>query len=318
MGIRDKKIVAKHNKKNNLSWAVLLIIWAAYSYFSFQTPSQQAMVKYQLDAFQIGLLRVSIILPVLLIWSALLYSCLRLTDYFQAIIKSDDGKGFRLVTAGLFSMLVSSVATSYISLFIQFSQNNHELVKSLRILSNYTGVFFALLSFFLIWRGSKKLVTMINADNKVKKQGKIIWFSVLLLAFPYIYFVLQNPIRSVSSVPGINSTYNLPDVLIFTTIVAPYILTWLLGIYSVVNMSVFKEETEGIIYKNVFDKFYKGFLTVILLAISLQYLTQFSVFLSNTALSILLSIIYLILFVNIIGLVLVAEGAKQLIKIETI
>lgn len=314
----SKNIVVRHGLKDNLSWVLLLGIWGIYSYFSFHTPSQQAMIKYQLDAFQIGLLRVSIILPVLLIWSALLYSCLMLYDYFQSIVKSEDGKGFRLVTAGIFSMLISSVLTSYVSLFIQFSQNNQELVKALRIVSNYTGVFFALLSFFLIWKGSKRLVRMINAEKKVQKQGKFIWFSVLLLSFPYVYFVFQNPIRSFSSIPGVSATYNLPDFLIFTTIVVPYILTWALGIYSVVNMSTFKEQTEGIIYKNVFDKFYKGFLTVILLAIALQYLTQFSAFLASSALSVLLLIIYLILFVNIIGFVLVAEGARQLRRIETV
>lgn len=316
--VLSKNTRALYDLKDNLSWVLLLGIWGIYSYFSFQTPSQQAMIKYQLDAFQIGLLRVSIILPVLLIWSALLYSCLRLYEYFQSIIKSEDGKGFRLVTGGIFSMLLSSVLTSYISLFTQFSQNNQALVGILRIVSNYTGVFFAFLSFFLIWKGSKKLVTMINAEKKVQKQGKFIWFSVLLLSFPYIYFVLQNPIRSFSAIPGVSATYNLPDVLIFTTIVVPYILTWLMGIYSVVNMSIFKDETDGIIYKNVFDKFYKGFLTVIILAISLQYLTQFSAFLASSALSVLLLIIYLILFVNIIGFVLVAEGAKQLRRIETV
>lgn len=316
--IQNKNTKSRFPATDKFAWVGLLIIWGIYSYFTFKTPSQQAVTKYHLDTFQLSLLRSSIVIPVLFIWSALLYSCLKLYGYSQTIIKSEDGQGFRLITKGIFFMLVSSVTTSFVSLLIQFSQTEISLVKNLRILSNYISVFFALLSFYLIWQGSKKFISMIHAEKIAKKQRKLVLFSVFLLSLPYVYFVLQNPVRSMSASPDINSTYNLPDVIIFTTIVAPYILTWLLGIYSVVNMSIFKDETDGIIYKKVLDKFYKGFLTVIILVISLQYLTQFSSLLSQASLSVILVIIYLILLVNAAGLVLVAEGTKQLNKIETI
>ncbi len=300
-----------------IAWIGLGIIWGIYSYLTFQTPSQQATTRYNLDVVQLNLLKLTVIIPVLIIWSAILYSCLKLHSYSQIIIHSEDGRAFRLIAQGVFFMLVSSISSSYISLFIQFSQNNPGLVVNLRILNNYVVVFLALSSFYLIWKGSRKLITIANAEKKIKKQAKFIWFSVFMLSFPYVYFVLQNPVRNVSDMAGINSTYNLPDVLILATIVAPYILTWLLGIYSVVNMSIFKEETKGIIYKNVLGKFYRGFLTVIVLVISMQYLTQFSTFLSQANLSIILIIVYIILFVNALGLMMVANGARQLTKIET-
>ncbi len=301
-----------------IAWLVLFALWGVYAYFTFIAPNREALARYHIDAFQLNFLKFTIAVPVLIIWSAMLYSCLKLYDYSQTILKSEDGQAFRLITQGIFFMLVSNVATTYISLLVQFSQNDQALVKSLRISSNYIGVFLALLSFFLLWKGSKKLISMVHAEKKVKQHGKFIWFSVLLLSLPYIYFVLQNPVRSVSNVVGVNSTYNLPDLLIFITIVAPYILTWLLGIYSIVNMSIFREETNGIIYKNVLGKFYKGFLTVIIFVISLQYLTQFSTFFANANLSIILVLVYAILVIDAVGLVLVAEGARQLTKIETI
>lgn len=312
---QNKNIKSSHNLS---TWVFLFALWGIYAYFSFTAPSQQALTRYNIDAFQLSLIKLTVALPVFIIWSAMLYSFLKLYDYSQTIIKSEDGQAFRLITQGILFMLVSNIATTYISLFIQYSQNDQALVKNLRIFSNYVGVVLALLSFYLLWQGSKKLISVVHAEKKVKKQGKFIWFSILLLSLPYVYFVMQNPVRNVSNVTGVNSTYNLPDLLIFTTIVAPYILTWLLGMYSIVNMSVFKEETKGIIYKSVLGKFYKGFLTVIIFVISLQYLTQFSTFLSQANLSIILAIVYVILFVDAVGLVLVAQGAKQLAKIESV
>ena len=141
--------------------------------------------------------------------------------------------------------------------------------------------------------------------------------TIILLSIPYIYLVLQNPLRSQSVSPGLTSTYNLPDVLIFSTIVLPYIISWLLGLLALTNMTVFGKETKGIFYKNALKIFYNGFWIIIILAIALQYLTQFSLFFSNATLSIILFIIYLILLADIVGFISMALGANRLSKIET-
>ncbi|HSW47813.1 MAG TPA: hypothetical protein VLG67_01920 [Candidatus Saccharimonadales bacterium] len=300
------------------AWILLFLTWVVYAYFTFQTPAQQAMTRYKIDAFQISLLRWSVVIPVLFIWSAILYSYLKLKDYSLTIIKSKDGQGFRFISYGVLFMLISSAVSSFITLAVQFLVKDQIVTNNLRILNNYILVVFSLLSFYLIWKGSKEFLELVNAEKKAKKQNPIVLFVIALLSFPYIYFVLQNPIRSMSGLPDVPSTYNLPDILIFSTIVLPYIISWSFGIFSIVNMSVFKDETKGIIYKTVLSKFYKGFLTVIILVISLQYLTQFSTFFTQASLSTLLVIIYIILLVDAAGLVYVAQGAKQLNRIETV
>lgn len=264
------------------------------------------------------MLRISVVVPMLFIWSAILYSFLKLHDYSQKIIKSKDGVGFRFISNGIFFILLSSIVSSYLSLYIQFVPGNQIFLRDLRILNNYIQVVFSLLSFYLIWKGSKKFVDMVNAGKKVNKQRPYVIFSLVLISLPYIYFVFQNSVRSFSSSPDVISTYNLPDILIFPTIVLPYIISWWFGIMSVVNMSAFKEETKGVIYKSVLDKFYKGFLTVILLFISLQYFTQFSAFFTNAGLSLILVIIYVILLIDAVGFIFVARGTKSLNKLEIV
>ncbi|HSX09007.1 MAG TPA: hypothetical protein VLF93_02555 [Candidatus Saccharimonadales bacterium] len=298
-------------------WIGLLVIWVLYSYLTFQTPSGQAITKYQISLYQITLLKFSIIVPVSFIWAAILYCSLKLYRYSQTIITSVDGQGFRSIAHGVFFFLIASILSSFISLGAQFYPNYPELVKNVSILNNYVMVAFSFVSFYFIWLGSKKLVTMINAEKKAKKLGVAMWFTVILLSLPYIYLVLHTPLRSMSTNPNLQSTYNLPDVLIFSTIVLPYILSWLLGLLALTNMSVFGKETKGIFYKNALKKFYKGFWIIIILAISLQYLTQFSLFFSNATLSIILFIIYLILLVDIAGFIFMAIGANRLSKIET-
>lgn len=315
--LQSKKTNQSFTASNLYVWLGLLIIWAGYSYLTFQTPSGQAITKYQISLYQITLLKFSIIVPVSFIWAAILYSSLKLYSYSETIITSVDGQGFRLIAHGIFFFLIASIVSSFISLAAQFYPNNLELVKNVTILNNYVMVAFSFVSFYFIWLGSKKLIKMINAEKKAKKQSITIWVTVIILSIPYIYLVLQNPLRSVSTNPHINSTYNLPDILIFSTIVLPYILCWLLGLLALINMSVFGRETKGIFYKNALKKFYNGFWIIIILAIALQYLTQFSLFFSNATLSIILFIIYIILLVDIVGFIFMAIGANNLSKIET-
>lgn len=315
---KNQKLNTSKNSTEYIYWIGLLLIWGIYSYYTFQTSSQKAMIKYNLGSFQLSMLRISVVVPMLFIWSAILYSFLKLHDYSQKIIKSKDGVGFRFISNGIFFILLSSIVSSYLSLYIQFVPGNQIFLRDLRILNNYIQVVFSLLSFYLIWKGSKKFVDMVNAGKKVNKQRPYVIFSLVLISLPYIYFVFQNSVRSFSSSPDIISTYNLPDILIFPTIVLPYIISWWFGIMSVVNMSAFKEETKGVIYKSVLDKFYKGFLTVILLFISLQYFTQFSAFFTNAGLSLILVIIYVILLIDAVGFIFVARGTKSLNKLEIV
>lgn len=312
----DKEIKNPFKTLDKFAWVILLLLWGVYSYLSFQTPSEQATMKYNLSLYQLSLLRFSIIIPVLFIWSAILYSSLKLYTYSQAIINNDDGKGFRLIAHGVFVFLVSSVVSSFVSLWRQFNPKDVDLINTLSILNNYLMVFFSLVSFYLIWQGSKKFLEMVHAEKKAKKQSRIVWAAVIALSIPYIYFVLQNPLRSASSIPDVNSTYNLPDFLIFSTIVLPYILGWLLGLLAVMNMAIFGKETKGIFYKKALHKFHQGFWIIIVLAIALQYLTQFTLFFSQATIAIILLIIYVILIVDTAGFVFMAYGARQLAKIE--
>ncbi|MDE2026164.1 MAG: hypothetical protein KGJ07_06725 [Patescibacteria group bacterium] len=317
MGSPNKKASTYLWTTDKYAWIALLFLWGTYSYLTFQTPSGQAIAKYQISLYQITLLKFSIIVPVSFIWAAILYSSLKLYTYSETIISSGDGQGFRQIAHGVFFFLVASIVSSFITLGAQFYPNNLELAKYVTILNNYVMVIFSFVSFYFIWLGSKKLLQMINAEKKAKKQNIVMGIIATLLSIPYIYLVIQNPLRSISTNPQINSTYSLPDVLIFPTIVLPYVLCWFLGLLALKNMSIFGKETKGIFYKNALKKFYYGFWIIIVLAITLQYLTQFSLFFSNATLSVILFIIYLILLVDIVGFILMAIGANNLSKIET-
>lgn len=315
---QDKKIDNPFKSVDKFAWIILLFIWGLYAYLSFQTPSGQALMKYHLSLYQLSLLRFSIILPVLFIWSAILYGSLKLYVYSQTIITNKDGKGFRFIAHGVFLFLLSSVVSSYVSLWRQFHPKDLEFIKNLSIFNNYLMVFFALVSFSLIWLGSKKFLEMVHVGKKAKQQSIIVWAAIIALSIPYIYFVTQNPLRSTSSIQDVSSTYNLPDFLIFSTIVTPYIISWLLGLLAVMNMAIFSQETKGIFYKKALNKFNKGFWMIIILAIALQYLTQFTLFFSQATIAIILLIIYVILLVDGVGFVFMAYGAKQLAKIESV
>ena len=299
--------------------SLLTAVWLIYAYLSFQTPAPNTLMRYHITLTQLKFLRISVMLPMLVIWFAILYATLKVWHYSKTIQESLDGHGFALLARGFFIFLVASVASSFLSLIIQLNSNPVATMNAstLRIFNTYLNIILNFIGYLFIFLGSGKFITLTKTELMRKKNNRYGYAIVALAAAIYAILLFNNPLRTVSPNPLSPPTYGVSDPLIVTTIMLPTIVTWLFGVLAISNLMIFRQNTKGIIYKKALKNFYIGFILVVSLVIVLSFLTQFSAFWASTGIKEILVLVYVILGIIIFGYLYIASGSYQLEQIET-
>ncbi len=312
-----RKTFVRTIREMKVQFLVLLLVWIIYSGLTLLAPAAQATTRYGISLFWTNILRTTILLPYLFIWVSALFSILRFTKYLKFISQSPECAGFKYLIKGLWMLLAVVIVPSYIGILGSYFPENFFVQKITTILRNDATILIYLCAFYFLWQGSKKLGEALITE-KIKDKASY-FISVLLtivLGIGYIWFVIHNPFRTASSNPLVKPTYYLSDISIFLTIVFPYIVIWLLGFLTIFNFRNLSKKIVGVIYKNAFHYISKGITVIIALIISLQFLSQASIYLASVHLGIILVIIYLILIAIALGYLYIARGAKELTLIE--
>lgn len=296
----------------------ICLLWIIYAALTIGAPLSQTSARYGINLGMANLLRVTILIPYLFIWLSGVIAIFHFRKYIRSIVKSEEEEGFKNILIGIFLLLGTVIVPPFIGLYSNYNPGVFEVQKIVTILRNNATVLLYLTSFYYFWKGSGYLLKTLGDVNKVKLSYLYPLGTITLLGITYIYIVLNNDYRSVSDSPIIRPTYYLEDVPIFITVVIPYILTWLLGLLAILNIQSLKNSVEGVIYKKSFNFLSQGLTLVITLAISLQFLSQATVALSNANLQIVLLLVYAILFSLSVSYWLLARGAKSLSAIEKI
>lgn len=306
--------VKPHIGKYTLSVAVL---WLAYAVLTMIPSNQTALDRYSISAVQLAMIRVSILLPHLLIWVAAALAYAHFKKYYQLIVDSPEASGFRKITQGLLFLLLVAIVPTILKLEIAFNPDDLEVLKTMRITVNYIslGLYFG--AFYFFWQASKDFLQTLEPVATRKSGGKII-AAVFILAAAYVWAVFNNATRTVSNDPLVKPTYFLSDPLILLTIVAPYIVMWMLGMFAIANLQTYSKLVKGVIYKRAFKYVSIGMAVIIGLLIPLQFVTQLGSFFGHTSLAVILAVIYVIFIALALGYIYIARGAKELTAIERI
>lgn len=313
--------MAKEKKGHWLYFLLLGVLGAQYSVLSFISPTSVAERIYGITPQYFNLIKITFIIPIVLLWSLLLYGVLNINRYIQTIRESDDGRAFGLIGFGLLVLLVQAVSSSFINFINSYLTALEtpalEIIKNLKILTNYSGVFYALLSFALFYLGTVRLVRLAKIRENIGKSVVVV-VVVVLVGLAYTYLVLQNPVRQISTNPRLSPTYYLSDIMIFTTIILPYLAAWLMGGLAIVNLFAYEKSVKGVIYKQALKSFSRGFIAIVILSIGVQFLNQLGANLVYAGLNTLLLIIYALLIFIGVGYWMMARGAQRLTMIEEI
>jgi len=118
--------------------------------------------------------------------------------------------------------------------------------------------------------------------------------------------------------PGVapDKSFYLPDWVIVFTLAVPYTFIWCVGFNAVYQLREYKNGVKGTIYKRAFENLSKGFGVIILLSITIQFITTLAAQLSRLNLTPLLLVVYLLILLYAVGYGLVARGSNKLRGIE--
>lgn len=313
-----KRYLARLSEGRRSKWvyAGIFAIWVVYLFLNLNTPIGDS-ARLDLSEQEIFFLRLTIIIPYLLIWLAAAYSFIRVINYSTAIKDSKEANGFYLLSLGILALLASLILSTISSTIDGFVDSESVIHKDLVILSNYLRVFPYLIAFWFFLAASRILLRRLKL---VISKTNFIFFGVLLAASVYLWLdlIFTNPTRSVGTADS-PATYYLRDSMIVLTIVIPSIVAWVLGIWAVLSFTRYRNKVKGIIYRHAFSSLAVGIWAVIVTSILLQGLLSLgSERLLDLGLGPLLGLIYLFVVIQGVGFLFIALGAKRLTLIETV
>ena len=121
------------------------------------TPAKATLSKYHQHPTGLRLLDVTLIIPILVMWFAVFYGYSKLHDYGQLIKGNRDGKPINSSGVRLLALAIGVPAGAIISgAMTLITQRHPGFMTASVIISNYIGVVYALIAFFLIGNGAAR------------------------------------------------------------------------------------------------------------------------------------------------------------------
>jgi hypothetical protein len=308
-------------KKN---YALLLIVLIAiYSWLTLISPvDNETLTRYDITVVQLRLLLVTLLVPIVLIWTAAFYGFSKFKEYADYIQQRPDGKHLAKVALGLgvlaFGLALSSIITSVLA---YFSYDHLDLVPTAVIIENYLNLAVAAVASYLIYRGGKGLATLVESKYQpVKKQW---WLGLYgIFGVMYAYLALTSSVKDTVATHTERGLYYMPDILIATTIILPYLIAWYLALRGASLIAFYQKNTRGSIYKKALHKLSSGLSLIVASSILLQLatllLSEHNKQLEETSLSAILLLLYVVIAVIAAGYIVIAQGAKKLKMIEEV
>ena len=284
----------------------------------FLPPDASTLLRYKLTVTQAHLIALSAILPYIAIWFIAMYGAQKFHEYAMQIHEKRDGKHLLVLAKGLRWRAASMPAIACLGTIVAYIRHYWPHYSSeATIINNYIALGVSVVTFTLIVGGTRGLISSIKRTPTLPK--RIIAFGLFAgLSMLYVYLTLNNPARQFPPAGSNRAAYFLPDWLLVSTIMIPYIYVWHKAFESVVNLLTYKSQVRGILYRQALRLFILGNALVILASLMIQYLTSLVGVLNEVSLKGLLAIVYVFLLLIGIGYGYIATGAKRLKKLEDV
>lgn len=299
-------------------YITIVILWSIYSFLTLTAPN---ISPNQLHISQqtLNILRLSFAIPYLLIWLSAAYSYIKIKRYAAAISPSNESSAFRKVGTGILLLLCSLVISTFASTSRNIMVDNAQMRPILTILTNYAYVFPYLFAFILLYKSTKEFGLQ-NPNLKFTARNCIHYgIPLILLAYVWLELIFTNPYRVVPGNASKFASYYLKDSLLILTIVIPSLISWFIGLLSVIKLKIYYKKVSGKIYKRALSSLVNGLSGVIAASVFLQALLSLGPQrLLDLGLEKLLGFIYLFLIIQALGFYFIARGASNLTKIESV
>jgi hypothetical protein len=300
-------------KSSRLAYIIAIICWLAYAVLSLFAP--QTSMNNNLSGVQSIALRLTILVPVGIIWLIALRGALAFKNYTQLIKNSPEASGVGRVADGLLWTVAYLILIALIGSLLPYVIKSpaHDIVAILR---DHIPAWTGLIAFTLLYLGSHQLRPVANFTTWTLATH---WGMLIYAIFSGL-FVLAFFSSDATTVSDANRTSAmiLPHGVVLFSLILPYLVGWFLGLLASINITKYSHKVKGILYRGALRDLARGISAVITFAIILQLTTLSSRFLINLRLSFLILIVYIIIVLYGLGFVFIDYGAKKLTKIEVV
>jgi hypothetical protein len=297
------------NIRSRLFYAyILLVIIYAATVLIF-VPDGVAQ-RYDLSPLEYRLLTLTIVVPLSLIWFAAFYGYGKLRAYTKLIRSTADGRHTSQIAHGImvlaFGLPISTIASTISN---RLSESSPALASAAIITENYLSLLIPLIAFSFISVGARGLSDLAK-QRPSQRAINILAGLFIAIGVMYCYVALTSG--------DLQGVYHLPDWLIVSTIIGPYLYVWYLGLLSAYEIYLYSQTAPGLLYRRTWGMLAKGIAAILLMSIVVQYTVTLTTQFASMRLRSLLIIVYVLLALLSVGYVLVAIGARRLRKIEEV
>jgi len=277
-------------------------------------PDKAALTHYHLTTASAKVLGLTVIIPYIAIWVIALLGYLRLRTYSDTIARSKDGFAFHTISQGLWLLVLWPPLSALASGFsVEYYTAHPSATAMLTRWNNYFNLILLFIAFWLLYKGSTKLIRLVKTPDYRYYQPTVLLF--IAFSVLYTFLTLHDTVRNHASGSTL-STYYSSDWIIILTLIIPRLISWYLGLLAVQNILAYRRRVKGILYQKALQRLAIGLGGVILSVIVLRMVQSLAAPIGKLGLGLLLILIFGLLAVIAVGYTLTAQGAKKLQKIE--
>ena len=296
---------------------VFIALTIIYGLFAFILPANPiTKATYQVDNEAYHTLLFVVRIPIIATWCIAYFSFIRLLGYARQIKDTPEGAGFLSIAKGVGWIAWGLAVPAFVSSLLNAIANvDRDFLATALIITNYLYMIASLVAFSYIGAGAHALLH----NAKVKVQSKHIrWLVAVLVSFAVLFCALIAARLHGMSLGDSYNAFYLPNWLVWSTIVTPYLYAWFIGVFAAMELVLIARRTSGIIYKQALQLIAAGLVLIILSMCSLQYFRAIVPRTGHLTIGASLVTAYGIYAVNITGSILLVSGVRRLKRIEDI
>lgn len=313
-------IMKKNQEPNhNTSRAIRHYVWLVLFYVAllfFLPANQDTRATYHFSAIEFHIVSLIVALPPIAVWLAAFIGYAQLRNYARSIRNTPEGIYFDQLAEGV-TWLAWSLPVSVIVPFVlnTVAASHPGFHAAAVIISDYIILIVPLVAFSVIAAASRGLLATVKVKLTLVN-ARLIIVGFLLLGVIYCFLTFRH--FDLSSLGSTHNAYFLPIWLTVVTITVPYLYAWFMGILAAFELTLFRRNVHGVLYRQPLGLMVSGLLAVILSSVAQQYITSVEPRPDHLVLNLRLLFILIFRLIAGAGFVLIALGANRLRKIEEV
>jgi hypothetical protein len=276
------------------------------------TPDPHSVQQLHTTSTGYRLAVLVLLVPYIIIWYAAFYAFAKLKEYARATKGYADGDAFHKIMIGVGLLAFTLVIPTAIGLVLNnISQHHHGFTPASVIISNYVSILMGVVTFAYIGAGTR-LLTSIDKKRPGLTGLRLFTLFFITLSVSFTYLVMQYDSRH-------HNIYHLNRPLLIFTFIIPYLFGWFMGLLSAYEFALYGKYAKGILYRRALRQLAQGVTITIVGSVAIQFLDNTVIAEeAGESLGSLLLLDFLLVFIVLVGLVLMALGTKKLKKIEEV